>query len=118
MDILRIELPYPPSVNHYYIRAKSGVILGAKGRQYRRDVNLLCVKYRGHITADMRISLVVNVYPPDKRKRDLDNLMKAVGDSLQYAGVYPDDNQIDILTIIRRDIVKDGCVKIWVSECS
>jgi crossover junction endodeoxyribonuclease RusA len=45
--------------------------------------------------------IVINVYPPDARKRDLDNLLKCLLDSLQTAKVYEDDSQIDYLLIKR-----------------
>jgi crossover junction endodeoxyribonuclease RusA len=117
LDILRFELPYPPSINHYYIRNSAGVVLGAKGKSYRRDAALLLHRFRG-ACQDKRLAVTINVFPPDKRKRDIDNLCKAVLDSLEHAGIYNNDNQIDMLTIIRRDIVKDGCLAIWISECS
>lgn len=117
MDVLRFELPYPPSINHYYVRTARGVILGAKGKSYRRDVCFMLNKYKDYYSADSRLSLTINVYPPDKRKRDLDNICKAVQDSLQYAGIYKDDNQIDMLTVIRRNVVEHGCLQIWISEC-
>ena len=118
MDILRFELPYPPTINHYYLHTANGVILGAKGKSYRRDVALLTAKYRGACSSEKRLSLTINAYPPDKRKRDLDNIVKATQDALQYARVYHDDCQIDMLTVIRRHQVKDGALQIWIAECS
>ena len=41
---------------------------------------------------------------PDRRKRDLDNILKALQDSLQAAGVYKDDCQIDLLTVKRCEV--------------
>ena len=117
MDVLRFELPYPPSINHYYMHTSTGVILGAKGKSYRRDASFLLHRYRG-ACGDKRLSVTINVYPPDKRKRDLDNLLKCLLDSMQYAQVYNDDNQIDMLTVIRRDTVKNGLIAVWITECS
>ena len=34
--------------------------------------------------------------PPDRRRRDLDNLYKCLFDALGHAGVYEDDSQIDM----------------------
>ncbi len=116
--ILRLELPYPPSINHYYLRTATGVILGIKGKTYRRDVALLLHRHRDAFSADKRLSLTINVFPPDRRKRDIDNILKCAIDSLQYARVIVDDNQIDMLTIIRRNVVKDGYLAVWISECS
>jgi crossover junction endodeoxyribonuclease RusA len=118
MDILRFELPYPPSINHYYVHTATGVILGAKGKSYRRDAALLLHRYRDSCGGERRLTLTINVFPPDKRKRDIDNICKATLDALQYARVFEDDSQIDMLTVVRREVVKDGCLAIWIGECS
>ena len=117
MDILRFELTYPPSVNHYYIRSSTGVVLGAKGKSYRRDASLLLHRYKGHCQ-DKRLTVTINVFPPDKRKRDIDNILKCLLDAMEHANVYNNDNQIDMLTVIRRDPIKDGAIQIWIAECS
>lgn len=120
MDILRFELPYPPSVNHYCLRTSSGVITGERGKKYRRDAGILLGKHRNHFPEDTRLTVTINVFTPDKRKRDIDNLLKCTLDSIEHAGVYKNDNQIDMLTVIRRGIdpKKIGCLQIWISECS
>lgn len=118
MDVLRFEIPYPPTINHYYLHTPNGVILGAKGKRFRRNVSLLLNRYRGYCGSEKRLILTINVFPPDKRKRDLDNVCKATMDALQHAGIYGDDNQIDMLTVIRRNMVECGCLQIWIGECS
>lgn len=45
------------------------------------------------------------VYPPDKRKRDIDNLIKIVADSLQDARYYMNDSQIDKIIIERMPFI-------------
>ena len=44
---------------------------------------------------DARVHVDYQVYRPDRRKRDLDNIRKAVNDALEAAGVMDDDEQID-----------------------
>ena len=117
MDILRFELPYPPSINHYYVRAGSSIALGAKGKSYRRDAALLLHRFRG-ACQDKRLTVTINVFPPDKRKRDIDNILKCLLDAMEHANVYNNDNQIDMLTVIRREPIKDGAIQIWIAECS
>ena len=116
MIILRFELPYPPSINHYYVHSARGVTLGAKGQSYRRDAVFLLHKFRGSCK-DKKIAVTINVFPPDKRKRDIDNILKCLLDAMEYANVYENDNQIDMLTVIRRQRVPNGCVQIWITEC-
>lgn len=116
MDILKFEIPYPPSINHYYKYTPGRIVLGAKGTQYRRDAFWLLHKHRNHCK-DKRLAVTINLFPPDKRRRDIDNVLKCLLDSIQHAGVYDDDNQIEMLTIIRRNVVKNGSVMVWISEC-
>ena len=63
-----------------------------------------------------RLDVHIAVYPPDKRKRDLDNLPKSILDSLQHAGIYEDDSQIDKLTVERMAIRKGGEVVVTITE--
>jgi len=105
------ELPYPPSVNHYWRRVGNRTLISKKGREYRRAVNahLTIYGFKDHPLAG-RISASFTAFPPDRRKRDLDNLLKALLDALEHAGVYRDDSQIDSLTIERGEVVQGGCV--------
>ena len=54
-----------------------------------------------------RLSMTMTLFPPDKRRRDLDNAFKAPLDALAHAGVYEDDSQIDVLTIRRGAVMGD-----------
>lgn len=63
-----------------------------------------------------RLQVWVEAWMPDRRKRDLDNIKKALLDSMTHAGVYEDDSQIDDLRSVRRDVVKGGYVIVHVCE--
>ena len=63
-----------------------------------------------------RLEIEIYAYPPDKRKRDLDNLLKVTMDSLQSAGFYLDDGQVDKITITRQSVVPNGELHILLSE--
>jgi len=52
--------------------------------------------------------VTVIVMPRSKRRFDLDNLLKGLLDSMQDAGVYDDDCQVEHLTIMRGIPVKGG----------
>lgn len=114
--MIRFELPYPPSINHYYIHTARGVKIGDKGHKYRNDAVYLLHKFKG-ACKDKKIAVTINVFPPDKRKRDLDNILKCLLDAMEHANVYENDNNIDMLTVIRRQSVPNGCVQVWIGEC-
>lgn len=103
---MKITLPFPPSVNRYYRSPRSGplagrTIISEEARKYRAAVCALVAesKLGGPLQGLLRV--VVEVFVPDRRKRDLDNLHKGILDSLTHAGVWGDDSQIDDLRIYR-----------------
>jgi crossover junction endodeoxyribonuclease RusA len=96
---LVVELPWPPSVNHYWGRCGTRYFIGAKGIAFREIVSIKTFNETFGKTS--RLSVKINAHPPDKRRRDLDNILKCLLDSFQHAGVYEDDNQIDDIHIIR-----------------
>jgi crossover junction endodeoxyribonuclease RusA len=57
----------------------------------------------------------MDAFPPDRRRRDLDNLLKPTLDALQHGGVYEDDSQVDLLVVRRCETDRpDGHVAIRV----
>jgi crossover junction endodeoxyribonuclease RusA len=90
MSNFEIALPYPPSVNHIWrVGANSKVYKSKDGRAWADEAAWL-VKSSGVKVVGPYI-LTVIVHRPDKRKRDLGNLDKAVSDALQAGGAVQDD---------------------------
>jgi crossover junction endodeoxyribonuclease RusA len=105
--VIELVLPYPPSVNHYWRRVGPRTLISREGRRFRdRVLALLAASPREPLAGSLAVE--VEVYPPDRRRRDLDNTQKALLDALQHGGVYGDDSQIDRLTLIRREPVAGG----------
>jgi len=71
-------------------------------------------EYRTPKFNNAKIALIVWAYPPDKRKRDISNLLKIIEDSLQDAGVFDDDFNIDFIEIKRCDIKKGGGLTVMI----
>ena len=108
-------LPWPPSVNTYWRHVGSRVLLSREGRDYRRRVaNELFAQKARHMTG--RLAVVVCLDPPDRRKRDIDNPLKAILDALQHAGLYADDSQVDWLSVRRREPCPPGAAVVLVYE--
>ena len=96
---MKIRLPWPPSVNQYWRSFQGRAILSAKGRQYRVQVAEQVMLQRVPKNLSGNLVMQVEAFRPDKRRRDLDNLLKGVLDGLAHAGVYEDDSQIVDLRI-------------------
>ena len=115
--VLMLNLPYPPSINHYWRRVGPRTLISREGRTFRRNV---CALLGGggprKPPADGRIALSMDAVPPDRRRRDLDNLQKPVLDALEHAGIYEDDSQIDLLLTRRRNVVAGGRLDVRVDE--
>ena len=124
--MIEIELPWPPSVNHYksigaIIRTKNGKLLQKRVNSTTTlsyytlvwaEVRLKCIKSFAGAT----ISVEVLAHPPDKRKRDLDGILKVLIDSLQRAGLFDDDYQIACLLVRRMIIIPKGKVIVRITE--
>ena len=112
-----IELPWPPSVNHVWRRVGSKTILSAQGREYRKAVGEHCLLHKiANTRLSGRLSVRILVNPPDRRRRDIDNLTKVPLDALTHAGVWGDDSQIDELYIRRDEIKQGGTITIQITE--
>lgn len=113
-----LELPYPPSVNHIWRRMGSRTVLSREGRRYRQRVCAALAAATGGRPPRLRgrLELRMRVFPPDKRRRDLDNLQKCVWDALARAGVYADDSQIDRFSVERGPVIPAGKVQVEIHE--
>ena len=113
------ELPYPPSLNSYYRHVGSKVLISERGRAYRSEVERVVRTLRagGSLWPEAlsgRLWLMVAMNPPDNRRRDIDNILKATLDALTHAGLWCDDSQVDRLTIERGVRVVEGSLVVRV----
>ncbi len=113
---LALSLPYPPTVNHYWDRNRNGSLrIGEAGKAFRERV-AWTVRAKGLRCLSGRLRTTIVAHPPDRRTRDLDNVLKALCDSLTHAGLWEDDGQIDDLRVLRGDVLPGGRVDVSVRE--
>lgn len=92
----KICLPYPPSINNYYGVRGNRRFIKKEGKQFREDVIHL-LKAEDKLPSEPfqgRVEVNIELHTPDKRRRDLDNVRKAVYDAMTNAGVWKDDCQV------------------------
>jgi crossover junction endodeoxyribonuclease RusA len=128
---ITLTLPYPPSVNNY---KKLGRLVKTKsGKTYQQRLNSDETKtfyYQVYMLSKMQVpsewgkfassgtisyDLRVTVSPPDKKRRDIDNILKVLLDSLVRAHIINDDSQIHRLYVEKLDTM-DGQVTVIIGE--
>lgn len=150
-----LTLPYPPSVNHYFVhsialrpKASAGqlartaaaysrqcstwskvagllrvnVFVGREGKQYRDAVASRVLMAREHGELQRAplmgpLSARIVAHPSAlKRKRDTDNLLKALLDALTHAQVYQDDSQLQDTAIAWGWPVREPRVRVVITR--
>ncbi len=86
------------------------------GREFKLQVQDYVLDNAVPKMGQKRLQMQVTLYPRDKRKQDIDNRIKALWDALTDAGVFDDDEQIDILIVQRGEIRKGGGCLVMIDE--
>jgi len=100
----------PQSTNHIYkITSKPfpHVYLTANGRAIKEGYVWEAISQKSGKTLSDNLSIEVDLYFGDKRKRDIDNHLKIALDALTDAKVWEDDKQI-MEAIIRKKYDKEN----------
>jgi crossover junction endodeoxyribonuclease RusA len=113
--MLEVTMPWPPSVNTYWRTFNGRMIISEKGRLYRKEVADQVLIQRGAKHFAGKLKVEIEAFRPDRRRRDLDNLLKAILDGMTHAGVWEDDSNIVDLRIYWADTI-GGMLKVKVSE--
>ena len=111
-----LELPFPPSMNTYWRNFRGRTVLSKAGRQFKEDVQNYIIENNIPKFGDKKLKITMILRPRDKRKVDIDNRIKAVLDSLEDAGVFDDDFQVDHLEMIRGEPLKGGLIRVLIEE--
>ncbi len=112
-----LEVPYPPSINHYFSYYQGRPVLSKDARNYRHQVRRIAMA-KGLKPILGPVALRIEIHLPDDRRRDCDNVQKAVLDALQHAGAFWDDSQVVwLLTIKGNRVTKsEGRVIVQISD--
>lgn len=94
---MNLTLPWPPSVNRMWRNVNGRTIIAAEGRRYRDEVLWKLAGSTGRFKTGIQVS--IQAWYPDKRRRDIDNVLKAPLDAMTHAGIWDDDSLIEFLSI-------------------
>lgn len=95
---VEVALPYPPTVNGLYSRSGDRVVRSPRYASWWRVASTdVAVQRPGHVPGQYRLTVVLG--RPDRRRRDLDNPIKAVSDLLVAHRVIDDDHLAQEISI-------------------
>ena len=115
--MIELALPYPPSVNHYFSYYQGRPVLSKDARSYRHQVRRIAIA--SSIKPLMGpLAVRIDITPPDDRRRDCDNVQKAVLDALQHAGAFWDDSQVIWLLSIKHESQPSGTIRVQLSDAA
>lgn len=115
--MLNLTLPYPPSGNHAWKHTRAGKhYLTDKARDYYAEVAGIVRQRNRKLGIDSHVQVSCLLFPPDRRRRDMDNAWKVVGDALTKAGVWMDDSLIRKLVLQWSPPKTGGQVMVFVEE--
>lgn len=116
--MIEVELPFPPSLNHYYRRVGPRTLISREGRAYRETV-VSTLAELGVKPLEGPLIVQVELFPPDRRRRDVDNAMKSMLDALEHGGAYENDSQIVRLEVEKFEPMPGGkaIVRIEKKKC-
>jgi crossover junction endodeoxyribonuclease RusA len=117
-QMITLDLPYPPSTNKYWRRVGNKTILSRAARQFRKRVaDLWFVEkyiFRRDGFGDAPVAVDLTVHPPDRRKRDLDNILKPTLDALQAVRIIDDDSQVKQLALQFAECTDSGKIVVTI----
>ncbi len=120
---MKLVLPFPPSVNTYWRAPNKGPLKGrhlisAAGRKYQSAACVAIVEQLRRLPKPSSELAAVEIFlfPPDARRRDIDNYNKALFDALTHAGVWEDDSQVKRMLVEWGPVTKKGRVEITISK--
>jgi crossover junction endodeoxyribonuclease RusA len=114
--MINITIPFPPSVNTYWGFKGSQRFLTSRAKIFKQAVANEFIREGFEPLGSARLKVEIDLYPPDRRIRDIDNVVKSTLDALCQAGIFDDDGQIDVLIVTRRNVIKWGAAKIILTK--
>lgn len=97
-----LTLPYPPSANTYWRRNGARYFIAPAGVAFRTEVAARCLAW-GVKPLSGEIAMTVTLVPGDRRRRDIDNVLKPLLDALTRGAAWTDDSQVKRLLVTMGD---------------
>ncbi len=111
-----LTLPYPPSVNSYWLSRGNRRYISKRGQLFKKAVYHYVLENNIQKFGDKPLEVSICIHPRSKVLMDLDNSVKAILDSCQDAGLFDDDVQVEYLLVTRGEPQKGGGCTVVIRE--
>lgn len=99
MHSFDFRIPWPPSLNTYYVSIHGRKVLSKKGRLYKEKVSQLVAQAGVDYGISTAVEVEIKLAPPRNGVWDGDNYTKAIFDSLTRAGIWEDDSLVEFYSV-------------------
>jgi crossover junction endodeoxyribonuclease RusA len=116
-DYVCLYLPFPPSLNRYYVKTRNGVFISKKGKEFRAETIKSINEQLGSFkTIDNNVKVGIIFHPPRAGIFDSDNYLKGLFDSITHAKVWDDDSQVSQHYAYKGEKIKNGKTIVIISD--
>lgn len=112
--LVLIDLPWPPSVNHYWKARGKRRFISARANAWMKEAVFLVQQARRSLSFTGPVAVVAFLHPPDRRVRDIDNTAKPLLDALVKGGLIKSDHQVSLLLLKREEVLRGGRARVIV----
>jgi len=129
---IKLILDFPVTVNQYWFTFSrknskfATMAVSKKGLAYRSYIKQVVIdnNLNGRYVNGELLSVLIKLFPKDRRKRDIDNYTKGLFDALSKAGneklglpgFWTDDSQVKHLNIEMKEIYKGGKIEMEIIQ--
>jgi crossover junction endodeoxyribonuclease RusA len=114
--LIKLKLPYPPSVNNYWMASGHRRYISKRGMDFKNEVRVYCLQHKIPKLGSFDVAVGIVLHPRSKILMDIDNCSKAILDSLEGAGIINDDKQVAKLIIMRGLMKKGGGCTVYIEK--
>lgn len=114
MAEIKLTLPWPPSINHYWRRAGKVIHVSTEGARFFRRCGIAVRAQFGAAPIATPVAVMVECWGPRRNWGDVDNRAKPLLDALTKAELWTDDKLVRDLRIVDRGRCAGGRVVVWV----
>ena len=88
-----LHLPYPPSINNYWIASGHRRFISKRGVEFKQAVSEYVALHQLESFGGALVDVNIILRPRNLRLMDIDNCIKPILDALQDAGLMLDDQR-------------------------